>query len=128
MTGTLSLGSIEQFQAAVGNEQRAVIIMEGPGGNLSAGIEIGTRIRLRGYRTVVDQFATCSSACALAWLGGTSRHLDTKSRVGFHAAYEDDSGKSLNRGWLTLGLAPTLTDWGYLMKAWFLSRPPSPQA
>jgi hypothetical protein len=30
-----------------------LISLSGDGGNLSAGIEIGTRIRLRGYRTVV---------------------------------------------------------------------------
>lgn len=96
--GVLTRDAIGEFQQAVGEERRVVVLLEGPGGNLSAGVEIGNRIRLRGYRTAVAANSMCASACAIAWLGGTPRHLDPSSRVGFHAAYTDDNGKLLESG------------------------------
>lgn len=98
ISGVLTRDAIGEFQQAVGDERLVTVLLEGPGGNLSAGVEIGNRIRLRGYRTAVAPNSMCASACAIAWLGGTPRHLDVSSRVGFHAAYTDDNGKLLESG------------------------------
>lgn len=98
ISGTITRDAIGEFQQAIGDERRVAVVLEGPGGNLSAGIEIGNRIRLRGFRTAVAPGTMCASACAIAWLGGNPRHLDASSRVGFHAAYTDESGRLLESG------------------------------
>jgi hypothetical protein len=98
VSGALTRDALGQFQQAIGDEQRVVVVLEGPGGNLSTGIEIGNRIRLRGYRTAVAPGTVCASACAIAWLGGARRHLDPSSRVGFHAAYIDENGRQMESG------------------------------
>jgi hypothetical protein len=36
----------------------------------------------------VHSGAICNSACTLIWLAGTYRHLDPKTRLGFHSARE----------------------------------------
>ena len=98
VSGVLTRDALGQFQQAIGDEQRVVVVLEGPGGNLSTGIEIGNRIRLRGYRTAVAPGTVCASACAIAWLGGARRHLDPSSSVGFHAAYIDENGRQIESG------------------------------
>lgn len=98
ISGEMTRDAIAAFQNAVGEERRVVVFLEGPGGNLSAGIEIGTRIRLRGYRTVVAPGKACASACAVAWLGGSARHMDVTAAIGFHAAYIDDNGRQIESG------------------------------
>lgn len=74
----------------------AVVVLDSPGGNLVAGIEIGRAIHLKGYATTVAKGDTCASACAIAWLGGRKRSLFPGARVGFHAAYyKDAAGKTV---------------------------------
>ncbi|MCX7339104.1 MAG: trypsin-like serine protease [Hyphomicrobiales bacterium] len=98
VSGVLTRDALARFQQAIGDEKHVVVVLEGPGGNLSTGIEIGNRIRLRGYRTAVAPGTVCASACAIAWLGGARRHLDPSSRVGFHAAYIDENGRQIESG------------------------------
>ncbi len=71
---------------------------ESNGGNLLAGIRIGTLIRTRGFPTLVRAGSQCASACALAWLGGAVRHMDDGAKIGFHSA-------SRNYGGLRVGSA-----------------------
>jgi hypothetical protein len=65
---------------------------------LVAGIEIGTRIRLRGYTTLVADHQECFSACAIAWLGGSSRLVGSQANIGFHAAYIEMGESRLETG------------------------------
>lgn len=77
----------------------AVVLFESPGGSLLAGLAMGRAIRLQGATTVVDEGATCASACGLAWLGGVRRMMGAGAKVGFHAAYYvDDQGRSIETG------------------------------
>lgn len=79
-------GDEERFIDAAIEIADAVVLLNSPGGDLQAGIEIGTAIRLKGFTTLVSKGVECSSACALAWLGGKSRQMEEGSFVGFHAA------------------------------------------
>lgn len=72
-----------------------VVEMNSPGGNLVAGIRIGDAIRLKGFRTYVRTGSVCASACAAAWLAGSPRILADGAAVGFHAAFNDDSSKTV---------------------------------
>ena len=63
------------------------VYLDSPGGDVSAGINIGLRIS-RGphWSTSVNSKKVCSSACALIWLAGKIRHVYADGQVGFHAA------------------------------------------
>jgi hypothetical protein len=90
--GTLILNDDEEFRARTASLSQAVVAFESNGGNLLAGIRIGTLIRTRGFATLVRAGSQCASACALAWLGGTVRHMDDGAKIGFHSAFRNYSG------------------------------------
>jgi hypothetical protein len=72
LTQTLSIGTY--------------VVLNSPGGNAVAGLEIGRIIRARGFIPVA--LRKCLSACATAWLGGKVRHADNWGAVGFHNVYD----------------------------------------
>jgi hypothetical protein len=45
------------------------------------------RVIVKGWSTMIKAGDTCSSACAIAWLGGATRYVWQNSKVGFHAAH-----------------------------------------
>ena len=70
-----------------------VILRNSPGGNASAGYEIGAMIRKVGLRTAVSGF--CRSSCSRMFLGGRERHFSDEqpvgvTHVGLHGNYADD--------------------------------------
>jgi ATP-dependent protease ClpP protease subunit len=81
--GHIELEDKEEFERKTAGIEKAVVLLSSPGGNMKAGIDIGTKIHERGFQTVVD--GTCASSCALMWLGGGPRVVTPGSRVGFHA-------------------------------------------
>jgi ATP-dependent protease ClpP protease subunit len=85
--GELALPDAIDFMRKASSMKDAVVVLRSPGGNLMAGLQIGRTIRQRGFLTVIPASAGCSSACALAWLGGKPRFMTANSRIGFHAAY-----------------------------------------
>lgn len=74
------------------------VLLKSNGGNLLAGLKIGELIREKGLETAVSYDATCASACALAWLGGTKRYMFKESLIGFHAAYVSDGVEARESG------------------------------
>lgn len=68
------------------------------GGSLVAGIQIGETIRLKNFSTLVPNGKRCASSCALAWLGGTRRFMGPESKIGFHSAYNGDTGQVTGPG------------------------------
>jgi hypothetical protein len=116
--GDLEHGDIETFRAKAEPlaASRATVEFRSNGGQLLAGIRIGTLIRAKKFVTVVPDGAQCASACALAWLGGSRRFLGQRSRVGFHSAYiskpagpiESGAGNAILGAYLNqLGLSET---------------------
>jgi hypothetical protein len=94
VTGDLALGDEKKFIDVALSSGNAVVVLQSPGGNLIAGIEIGKAIHLKGFATYVPDNIQCVSACALAWLGGRIRYMSKTARVGFHAAYIDNGGQA----------------------------------
>ena len=84
--GTLVLNDDEEFRAKTSSLSQAIVSFESNGGNLLAGIRIGTLIRKRNFATFVPTGSQCASACALAWLGGSVRQMGDGARIGFHSA------------------------------------------
>jgi hypothetical protein len=93
VVGDLSYGDEKTFINIALSSSDAIIVFQSRGGNLLAGIEIGKAIHLKGFSTLVPDGTLCSSACALAWLGGRTRYMGDAARVGFHAAYTDNDGR-----------------------------------
>ncbi|MCQ1779409.1 hypothetical protein NOJ05_19560 [Neorhizobium galegae] len=98
VTGTLNQGDDDVFRRIISTAKSGVVVMNSGGGSLTAGLEIGRAIKLRGFATAVTSNTLCASACALAWLAGTPRMLDDASKIGFHAAYKVMNGKPLENG------------------------------
>ncbi len=53
--------------------------------------------------TLVPDNASCASACAIAWLGGTTRYMAAKARIGFHAAFYKNTGQEAGVGNALIG-------------------------
>lgn len=93
VAGELDLADTVEFLRKTQDLPDAVVLLESPGGNAVAGVQIGRAIRQKGFRTVVPSAINCASACALAWLGGTPRLMAENSQIGFHAAYVNRGGR-----------------------------------
>jgi ATP-dependent protease ClpP protease subunit len=98
--GRLNHGDEDIFRARIAalHTPSIGIGLNSPGGDLRAGIEIGTIIRMRGLATGVPVGAECASACGLIWLAGTPRVIlyddqGNYGRVGFHAAVNAVTGQ-----------------------------------
>jgi len=98
IVGELERADIERFADVTRNLEEVLVLFESDGGDLEAGLEIGTRIRLRGFSSVVANGRQCHSACALAWLGGVTRLLGDSAIVSFHAAYIVENGIAQETG------------------------------
>jgi hypothetical protein len=114
--GDFELGDVDAFRTKVAalTTPRAAVAFRSDGGSLVAGIRIGTLIREKKFTTIIPDQASCASACALAWLGGTRRFMGEGASVGFHAAYilksygpiESSSGNAILGAYLNqLGLS-----------------------
>ena len=71
----------KQFSAKVDELSNAIVSFRSDGGSIVAGIQIGEKIRLKGFATVVSTGQRCASACALAWLGGAPRLVEFGSTL-----------------------------------------------
>lgn len=99
VTGPFESGDDRRFIDVSLRADDPVIVLASGGGNLIAGLEMGRAIRLQRLETTVPPGEVCASACALAWLGGSSRHMLDGARIGFHAAfYLDDDGDPIETG------------------------------
>jgi len=98
VTGVLNDGDDAIFRKIAAASDKAIVALNSEGGSVTAGIEIGRAIKLRGFATAVPPDTLCASACALTWLAGSPRFLDGTSKLGFHAAYRVVDGKASESG------------------------------
>lgn len=96
--GEITAADARKFKQEAGKHDQALVLLESEGGSVSAAIEIGEAVRLKGFTTAVINGSTCNSACGLIWLAGTPRTLSRSGRVGFHAAYAEVSGRQTESG------------------------------
>ncbi len=81
LSNNFELGAAKEFERQL-TEEIDTVILAVSGGYLVEGMQIGRIIRARGLKTVVPSGAACLSACAEAFLGGTSMQID--GTVAFH--------------------------------------------
>ena len=66
---------------------RPIVYLVSGGGELEHGYKLGYTLRKHGAQTIVPPREICASACAVAFLGGESRTIDTEGRLLFHSPY-----------------------------------------
>ena len=88
IVGVIEQGDDKKFADLAWGLKDAIVVLNSRGGYNSAATNIGFRVRSHNYETRVHRGAICNSACTLIWLAGTYRHLDPKTRLGFHSARE----------------------------------------
>lgn len=96
--GNIVSGDLERFRQISLRYPKAVVTLNSDGGLIYPAIEIGKIIKVMGYSTIVEYKNVCLSACALIWIAGSERSLDTEGRLGFHASYRNDNGKLVESG------------------------------
>lgn len=93
-TGPIEAGDTDRFDAFLSRQPqrtRTAIYLASPGGSLYEGMRLGRYFTRNGVQTVVEGGQYCTSACALAFLGGRDRNgrvwrsSSDNSRLGFHA-------------------------------------------
>ena len=102
------IGDIERedgkdFVRKASSLDNALVTFHSNGGNLVSGITIGETIHQKKFKTLVTENSMCASACAAAWLGGSERFMQPGARIGFHAAYDRNTGRETGVGNALLG-------------------------
>jgi hypothetical protein len=123
INGHIGSGATARLRDLLGrNPEVKTIILSSGGGQVIEGMGIAALIRKKKLDTHVE--AVCSSACTLAFLGGTNRSLSPAAQVGFHRAYRstptfllkaDPDGDQLvndvmRQAYADSGLAPSVID------------------
>ncbi|GLQ39770.1 hypothetical protein GCM10007908_33900 [Rhizobium albus] len=90
--GELVENDHKRFQMEAILLDEALVMLASEGGLVIEGIEIGRTIEFKGFSTVVAPNTVCASACGLAWLAGKQRAAFDTSLIGFHAAFDGNTG------------------------------------
>lgn len=112
ISGEIVPTDINNFINVSNNVPSAIVVLDSPGGNLYAGIQIGRLIKKFSYATFVPSGTLCASSCALTWLAGKPRYADESSFIGFHAAYINNRGVKTESGSGNALLGAYLNDLG----------------
>jgi hypothetical protein len=109
VVGKIDDGDFEAFkektdQIGVSDPKKLVIVtLMSYGGAIGPAMQIGEWVRKRGMLTFVPGDRTCASACALIWVAGSLRTVGHTPQIGFHAAYDEDTGRESGAGNAVMG-------------------------
>lgn len=91
ITGPIESGDADRFYDLARNSGPAVVTLQSPGGLVDDGLSIAAEIAQRGFATVVAPGAECYSVCAVIWVSGARKMMDSTSTIGVHAAYRNQA-------------------------------------
>jgi hypothetical protein len=94
--GEIVRGDAYDFSRLTRNKGRVLVGLSSPGGEVGEALRIGAEIRTKDFATTVAD--ECDSACALIWLSGARRYLNSNAKLGFHAAYVMRNGVPVETG------------------------------
>jgi hypothetical protein len=92
-----------------------IVTLVSYGGLIAPAMQISELLRKRGMLTFVPGDRTCASSCALIWVAGRLRTVGDTPQIGFHAAYDADTGRETGAGNAVIGAY--LRDLGFGYKA-----------
>ena len=100
-----------------------VIVLDSPGGNAVAGLNIGLQIHMMEWSTIVFSGGTCASACGMIWLAGTTRYSGQHAHIGFHAVYDSRDERPSSAGNAVAGAYLRDLGLGFNTIAWLINLP-----
>lgn len=105
LSGTITENTLLKIKEKSENLEGNLIVLESLGGNLVEALKIGRFLRKNNMRTRVGRLFfdestdgvanKCLSACAYAFLGGTSREVEKSAKLGFHRFSFGPQGETL---------------------------------
>lgn len=94
ISGPIEEGDDRRFRDIAESIPQANVLLESPGGEVTAGISIAAEIANRHYTTLVLDGAGCHSICAVIWVAGTRRSMSLDADISVHAAYRTSTDAS----------------------------------
>ncbi|MFZ3581886.1 hypothetical protein ACOI1H_06900 [Loktanella sp. DJP18] len=91
INGPIERGDAERFYDLSQRAEKAFVFLQSPGGLVEEGLSIASEIGLRGFTTIVAPDTECYSVCAIIWVSGGNRIMDSTSTIGVHAAYRNEA-------------------------------------
>lgn len=73
------------------------VSLKSQGGLLEHGYLLGNTLRDYGVTVIIESGEMCASSCAVAFLGGTKRIIETGGEILFHAPYKSDRNSFSSR-------------------------------
>jgi hypothetical protein len=96
ITGTIQLNDVLVLEVETdGLDKPMVVSLHSNGGSFRPAMRIATLIKQRGWSTHVE--GRCLSACAIIWLSGSQKSMSTAAQIGFHQAYNSETGQVSDR-------------------------------
>jgi ATP-dependent protease ClpP protease subunit len=90
ISGEIEKGDDNIFSEVVKKSVKpAVVIIDSPGGNVGAAINIGKIIRKKGFAVSVQNDKTCASSCVMILAAGVTRIVYERAKVVIHRPYID---------------------------------------
>lgn len=71
---------------------RLKVILASPGGSLTGSLQLGGTLRDHAAAVYVQNGTACVSACVYAFLGGKTRQVEAKAKIGVHAFHAPEHG------------------------------------
>jgi hypothetical protein len=91
ITGDIQLEDADRFDAITSRLTSALVVLKSEGGNSLASMAIGAKIFAKRWNT--EAYDICAIGCAAIWLAGGQRFATPRARIGFHDAYNAETGK-----------------------------------
>jgi hypothetical protein len=111
IVGDIEPDDADTFRAKTYTIGKAAVVLKSAGGNLVASIRIGEMVKAKGFPTAVIEY--CMTACTSIWLAGSQRFMTSSARIGFHQAYNNDTGQVSGSGNALVGSYLTRLGLGY---------------
>jgi len=125
LTGEIEPGDETKFFNVVKKlpfDRPVTVVLNSPGGEVIAGLDIGGQIRKYQFATFVNH--ECASVCGLIWLAGVIRSFTEGDYLGFHAAYYADNKKVSPEANAMVGAYLNQLDFSYRTIQFLTSAPP----
>ena len=108
--GKIDNGDFETFKEKTGQiypirppRKQVIVTLMSYGGLIGPAMRIGELVLKRGMATFVPGDRTCASACTLIWAAGFPRTVGDTPQIGFHAAYDEGTGRETGGGNAVVG-------------------------
>jgi hypothetical protein len=126
INGDIKSGDDDTFYNYTSNlaHRPALVVLNSDGGSVIAGLNMGLHIRRNGWNTSVRSGSNCTSICGMMWLAGTTRYAGRTANIGFHAAYDPDTGSPTAVGNALTGAYLHELGFSYDTIIWLVSAPP----